>query len=88
MFLRLGVQIVIVAVDIALIVIDFANFLELKLFIHSFVYSVKLELEFVVLNQLVELSQLGGPGLPSFANSDATYCGSKFVTFYLLLPYS
>jgi hypothetical protein len=76
MCLLLGVQVVIVLVDIALIVIDFANFLELKLFIHSFVYSIKLELEFVVLNQLVELSQMGVPGLPSFSNSDATTPGA------------
>ncbi|KAF2489065.1 hypothetical protein BU16DRAFT_440592, partial [Lophium mytilinum] len=56
MFLLLFVQIIIISVDIALIAIDFAGYLQLKLFIHSFVYSVKLELEFVVLNQLVELS--------------------------------
>jgi hypothetical protein len=67
MCLLLLVQIVIIAVDIALIVIDFAGYLQLKLFIHSFVYSVKLELEFVVLNQLVELSRLGVPGVPSFS---------------------
>ncbi|KAF2099407.1 hypothetical protein NA57DRAFT_74907 [Rhizodiscina lignyota] len=65
MILLLVVQLVIVAVDIALIAIDFAGLLELKLFIHSFVYAAKLELEFVVLNQLVELSKLGVPGLPS-----------------------
>ncbi|KAH7383346.1 hypothetical protein BKA66DRAFT_441678 [Pyrenochaeta sp. MPI-SDFR-AT-0127] len=67
MFLLLLVQVIIVAVDIALIVIDFAGYLQLKLFIHSFVYSVKLELEFVVLNQLVELSRMGIAGIPSFS---------------------
>lgn len=67
MFLLLVVQIVIIAVDIALIVIDLAGYLQLKLFIHSFVYAVKLELEFVVLNQLMELSQMGVPGIPSFS---------------------
>lgn len=67
MFLLLLVQVIIIAIDIALIAIDFAGLLQLKLFIHSFVYSVKLELEFVVLNQLVELSQLGVPGIPSFS---------------------
>jgi hypothetical protein len=63
----LGVQLVVVIVDLAIIVIDFVGFLELKLFLHSFIYSVKLELEFLVLTQLVELSQLGVPGLPSFS---------------------
>jgi hypothetical protein len=67
MYLLLAVQAIVVAIDIALIVIDFLGFLTLKLFIHSFVYCVKLELEFLVLNQLVELSQLGVPGLPSFS---------------------
>ncbi|OAL52286.1 hypothetical protein IQ07DRAFT_597923 [Pyrenochaeta sp. DS3sAY3a] len=67
MFLLLLVQIVIIAADIALIVIDLAGYLQLKLFIHSFVYAVKLELEFVVLNQLLELSQMGVPGIPSFS---------------------
>jgi hypothetical protein len=67
MYLLLAVQAIVVLIDIALIVIDFVGFLTLKLFIHSFVYCVKLELEFLVLNQLVELSQLGVPGLPSFS---------------------
>jgi hypothetical protein len=66
MMFLLGVQFIIVIVDLAIIIIDFVGFFELKLFIHSFVYSIKLELEFVVLTQLVELSQLGVPGLPSF----------------------
>lgn len=65
MLLLFSVQIVILIVDLAILVLDFAGLLALKLFIHSFVYSVKLELEFVVLNQLVEISQLGIPGLPS-----------------------
>lgn len=77
MCLLLGVQVIIVVVDIALIAVDFANLLMLKLFIHSFIYSVKLELEFVVLNQLVELSRMGVPGLPSFSNSDGTTPGGE-----------
>lgn len=67
MCLLLLVQAVIIAVDIALIVIDITGYSQLKLFIHSFVYSVKLELEFVVLNQLVELSRTKIPGIPSFS---------------------
>lgn len=65
MLLLLAVQILILLIDIAILVIDFAGMLEVKLFIHSFVYSVKLELEFVVLNQLVDISKLGVPGLPT-----------------------
>jgi hypothetical protein len=59
MMALLMVQVTIIAVDVAIIVIDFLGYLQLKLFINSFVYAVKLELEMVVLNQLVELSRLG-----------------------------
>lgn len=53
------VQVTIIAIDIGIIVIDFLGYLQLKLFINSFVYAAKLELEFVALNQLVELSKVG-----------------------------
>jgi hypothetical protein len=53
------VQIIIIVIDIGIIVIDFLGYLQLKLFINSFVYAAKLELEFVALNQLVELSHIG-----------------------------
>jgi len=65
------VQIIIIIIDIAMITIDFKGYLQLKLFVHSFVYAAKLELEFVVLNQLVELSQLGVPGMASLSSSSA-----------------
>ncbi len=44
--------------EVGMITINFPGYLDMELFIHSFVYCVKLEAEFVVLNQLVELSQL------------------------------
>lgn len=59
------VQLVIILVDIAIIVVDFLGYLQMKMFINSFVYAAKLELEFLVLNQLVELSKLGIPGVGS-----------------------
>ncbi|KAL6702833.1 hypothetical protein ACN47E_000919 [Coniothyrium glycines] len=61
MILLILVQIVVVAVDMAIILIDFAGYITLKVSLLSFAYAVKLELEFVVLNQLVELSCLGLP---------------------------
>lgn len=76
MFLLLLVQFIILAVDVAIIVIDLAGYLQLKVFIHSFVYSVKLELEFVVLNQLVEFSRLG---LPSVVSNSPTRHGGHAV---------
>ncbi|KAF2036522.1 hypothetical protein EK21DRAFT_44425, partial [Setomelanomma holmii] len=53
------VQIVVIAVDLVLIVIDLSGWTKLKTFIHSVVYTVKMELEFITLNQLVGLSKLG-----------------------------
>ncbi|KAF2108263.1 hypothetical protein BDV96DRAFT_672399 [Lophiotrema nucula] len=67
MFLLLFVQVIIMLVDVALIVMDFAGLLQMKGFILSFSYCLKLELEFVVLNQLVELSRMGVAGIQSFS---------------------
>jgi hypothetical protein len=72
MILLLAVQTVVVLIDIALITIDFLGLIKLKGFIHSFIYCVKLELEFVVLNQLVEISRLGVPGLPSTSSRSSS----------------
>jgi hypothetical protein len=68
MCLLLFTQIIIIALDITIIVLDLAGYLRLKVFIHSFVYSIKLELEFVVLNQLIEISRMGLPGIPSISH--------------------
>jgi hypothetical protein len=72
MILLLAVQTVVVLIDVALITIDFLGLIKLKGFIHSFIYCVKLELEFVVLNQLVEISRLGVPGLPSTSSRSSS----------------
>ncbi|KAH7093220.1 hypothetical protein FB567DRAFT_587661 [Paraphoma chrysanthemicola] len=81
MCLLMLVQVIIVSVDITIIVLDLAGYLRLKTFIHSFVYTVKLELEFVTLNQLVELSKLGMPGAvvwsPSVVNPGASSADDK-----------
>jgi hypothetical protein len=73
----LTVQSIVVLIDVALITIDFLGLIRLKGFIHSFIYCVKLELEFVVLNQLVEISQLGVPGLPSTSTRASTSSGME-----------
>jgi hypothetical protein len=65
MMLLLVIQAFVVCIDVAIITIDLMHLLQLKGMIHSFVYCLKLEVEFVVLNQLVEISKLGLPGLPS-----------------------
>ena len=54
---------------------------QLKRMINSFVYCAKLELEFLVLNQLIEISRLGVPGLPSTLRASARASASlEFVT--------
>jgi hypothetical protein len=71
MCLLLLIQLIIIALDITIIVLDLSGYLKLKVIIHSFVYSVKLELEFVVLNQLIEMSRMGVPGIPSCSQAVA-----------------
>ncbi|KAH8723747.1 hypothetical protein GQ44DRAFT_684417 [Phaeosphaeriaceae sp. PMI808] len=63
------VQCIVIAIDIAVVAVDFAGFLQLKIFLMSFAYSVKLELEFVGLNQLVGLSQMGVSGVSLIVHS-------------------
>lgn len=71
MITMLVIQAIIVFVDAALITIDLLGLLQVKNTIHSFIYAVKLELEVLVLNQLVKISKLGLPGLPSTQKSAA-----------------
>jgi hypothetical protein len=67
MCLLLLVQLVAIIFDVAIVFMDFAGYLQLKFIVFSFAYAVKLELEFVALNQLVELSKMGLPGIPSMS---------------------
>jgi hypothetical protein len=62
--LLVAVQITVVALDIGLTVLDFDDMFTLKCTVHPFVYSVKLKLEFIVLNQLQQIVKRGlAPGL-------------------------
>ncbi|KIW05961.1 uncharacterized protein PV09_03146 [Verruconis gallopava] len=74
MILLFLVQIVVLVLDIAIIVIDFLGYNTLKLFLNSWVYAFKLELEFIVLNQLVEISKLGVPGIKSASKAIKDFC--------------
>lgn len=67
--LLLVIQAIVVLIDAAIIAIDLLGLAQLKGMIQSFVYCVKLELEFLVLNQLIEISRFGVPGLPSTARA-------------------
>ena len=62
--LLVAVQVTVVALDILLTVIDFNDMFTLKCTIHPFIYSIKLKLEFIVLNQLQQIVKKGlAPGL-------------------------
>jgi hypothetical protein len=53
------VQLLVLAMDIVVAVLACAGYFAIKGIIFSFTYSVKLELEFVILNQLVAISRQG-----------------------------
>jgi hypothetical protein len=68
------VQVLVVALDAMLTVFDYTNKFTLKCTIHPFVYSIKLKLEFIVLNQLQTLVKRGmtlGLSLGSIPKADS-----------------
>lgn len=67
--LLLCVQVTVVALDAMLTVFDYTDKFTLKCTIHPFIYSIKLKLEFIVLNQLQTLVKHGlAPGLSLGSN--------------------
>jgi hypothetical protein len=77
------VQTTVVMMDIVVITLDLSGWFTLKAIIHSWVYGIKLELEFVVLNQLVEIARAGVPGLSTITDDsvpDTTQTGSTQST--------
>jgi hypothetical protein len=67
------VQTVVIMLDVIIITLDLAGYFTLKAIMHSWVYGIKLELEFVVLNQLVEIAQAGVPGLSTLSGSGTEF---------------
>jgi hypothetical protein len=53
----IGINLLIIALDITLVSLQYAGFDVFQHFFKACVYSVKLKIEFVVLNQLLELTQ-------------------------------
>jgi len=53
------IQVVVILCDVVVIVLDYAQYFTLKAVIHSFVYAFKLQLEFVILNELRHVSKGG-----------------------------
>ncbi|KUL90393.1 hypothetical protein ZTR_02086 [Talaromyces verruculosus] len=62
--LLITIQITAICCSALLIILDFTGYYVLKSFIHSFVYAFKLQLEFVILNELRRLvtQAQSGPG--------------------------
>lgn len=75
--LLITIQAVVIFIDAAIITIDMLGLQQLKRMINSFIYCAKLELEFLVLNQLIEISSMGVPGLPSTLRASSSL---DFVT--------
>ncbi|TID16357.1 hypothetical protein E6O75_ATG11475 [Venturia nashicola] len=67
------VQTVVIMLDIIVITLDLAGYFTLKAIIHSWVYGLKLELEFVVLNQLMKIAKAGVPGLSTISASGTEF---------------
>jgi len=70
--LLISVQVLAISMDAGLTTFDFMNMFTLKCTLHPFVYSVKLKLEFIVLNQLLSIVKRGlTKGLQRITISDA-----------------
>lgn len=70
--LLISVQVLAISLDAGLTTFDFMNMFTLKCTLHPFVYSVKLKLEFIVLNQLLSIVKRGlTQGLQRITISDA-----------------
>ena len=67
--LLMAVQILVISLDAGLTAFDYTNMFTLKCTLHPFVYSVKLKLEFIVLNQLLTIVKTGlMPGVKEHFN--------------------
>ncbi|KAF7716353.1 Uncharacterized protein PECH_000136 [Penicillium ucsense] len=57
MYQLIGINCAIIAMDLMLLVLEYANFYAVQITLKGFVYSLKLKLEFAVLGRLVDLIQ-------------------------------
>jgi hypothetical protein len=58
------VQLLVLIIETVIVVLEFSGCFVVKMIIHSFICSVKLEIEFVVLDQPIAISRLGTGGIP------------------------
>jgi hypothetical protein len=55
----IGIQVLVITLDAGLTAFDYLEWITLKCTIHPFVYSIKLKLEFIILNQLLTIVKRG-----------------------------
>lgn len=76
--LLIGVQVIVILADVIVVTLDYCEYFTLKAVLHSFVYAFKLQLEFVILNDIKEMASKGGLsgsgnlGQPRFESHDST----------------
>ena len=54
-----AIQVIVILLDAIVIVLDYCEYFTLKAVLHSFVYAVKLQLEFVILNDVKAMARKG-----------------------------
>ncbi|KAF1849190.1 uncharacterized protein K460DRAFT_415603 [Cucurbitaria berberidis CBS 394.84] len=63
--LLIWVQVIVILCDVLVITLDYLEYFSLKAVLHSFVYAFKLQLEFVILNDIKAMAQKGSLALRS-----------------------
>jgi hypothetical protein len=63
--LLIWIQVIVILCDVIVITLDYCEYFTLKAVMHSFVYAFKLQLEFVVLNDIKAMAQNGRLALAS-----------------------
>jgi hypothetical protein len=71
--LLIWIQVIVILCDVIVITLDYCEYFTLKAVMHSFVYAFKLQLEFVILNDIKAMAQSGSLAV---GNSSRTHAGS------------
>lgn len=73
MYQLITINLMIILMDIALLVVEYKNIYVIETTLKAAIYSIKLKLEFAVLNQLIRLVRTHSwkPGAPAIPNSEA-----------------
>lgn len=75
------VNIVVIVLDISVLALEYSNYYELQTGYKPLVYSIKLKMELVILNRLVELTRQSSQGSLSFSTNDGATPSIALETF-------